>query len=80
MQKLQSLRTEVGELKSKESSNRVAQVKANKQAAKLQQQKDEVAALLQGRGEHNVNADNLRQVSQKSLNKLTKLDSSIRSR
>lgn len=40
----------------------VERAKAEKEAAKLQQQKDEVAALLQGRGEHRVNADNLREV------------------
>lgn len=41
-----------------EESERIAQ----QAAAKAQQQKEEVAALLQGRGEHHVDADNLRQV------------------
>lgn len=41
----------------------VADKKAKVEAEKAQQQREEVAALLQGRGEHNVDAAKLRGVS-----------------
>lgn len=52
------------ELFKKEVNQLEAEHKAQLEAAKAQQQKEEVAALLQGRGEHHVDADNLRQTLQ----------------